>query len=220
MKQYLSQAILFVAALLVLAVPASAQITHTAKGDVDANAQKILAKASSKFNASAVSFSVTMVSKDANKKETARQTAQVLFNKGKYRVSVADMVLYSDGKTLWQYDKAAKEVLVNVASTADDDLLNPAGLLTNYAKSYRAKYIRTESDGTNVIDLTPKKARSFHKVRLLISEGGVLKKMELHNFDSSSSEYTVSNFKSAVKCADSDFVFDTSTKGVEVIDMR
>lgn len=204
----------------VLTIGLQAQITHTSSGNVDANAQKILTAAAKKMNASPVSFSVTMVSRDAAKKETARLSAQVLFNKGRYRVTSPQYVLYSDSKSVWVWNKEAGEVTIENLS-ASDDLMNPAQLLSSYSQNYKAKYIRTEENGSNVIDLTPKRNRSFYKIRLIINKAQIPTRLVIHNYDGSMGEYAVSDFKSGVKCGDSDFVFDASAhKGVEVIDMR
>lgn len=208
--------------MVLCACPLAAQITHTKNGDVDKNAQKILSSALKKIdNASAVSFKVTLVSKNAEKKETARQTVQVLYSKGKYRVSADDQMLYSNGVDAWHWTKSNKEVVVSPLPASEDDLMNPARLLANYSKNFRPKFIRVENDGTAVIDLIPIRPKSYHKIRLLIVEKtGLLKKMEMHNYDSSCGEYIISDFKNA-KASASDFVFDVAAhKDVEVIDMR
>ena len=201
---------------------ASAQITHTAKGDIDENAAKVLKKASAVFEKSNVSFTVTMVNRDSQKKETARQKADVLYSKGRYRVTAGNQTLYSDGKSVWQWDKQTNEVTVNTLAQGGDDLMNPAALLATYGKNFKTKFIRQEDDGTAVIDLTPFKQKSYYKIRMLInSKNGYIKQMELHNYDSSEGIYQISAFKAGTKCTDNDFRFDAeANKGVEVIDMR
>lgn len=208
-------------ALAIMAMPATfAQLTHTDKGAVDENANAILKKAAAKMSAP-VSFTVTVVNYDANKKETFRQKADILYSSPRYRVLAGSLEIYCDGKSIWQLNKVAKEVVITTLTTSDDDLTNPAKLMANYTKNYRAKYIREDEDGTVVIDLQPIKGHSYHKIRLFIDgKTYQLKKMEQHNFDSSRGEYIVSNFKSA-KVADADFVFDTKANpGIEEIDMR
>ncbi len=168
-----------------------------------------------------VSFSVTVVTLDADKKESFRQKVDILYNAPRYRVKAGSMEIYCDGKAVWQYNKPNKEVVVNSISEADDDITNPARLLADYSKSFRAKFIREEQDGTAIIDLQPIKAKSYHKIRMFITaKTGMLKKMEQHNFDSSRGVYTLSNFKNT-KATDSDFTFNTKANPcVEVIDMR
>lgn len=198
----------------------SAQLTHTAQGAVDQTAAAILKKASAKMSGT-VSFSVTIVTLDADKKESFRQKVDVLYNAPRYRVKANDIEIYCDGHAVWQYNQPNKEVVVTPMSDNDDDITNPARLLANYSKSYRAKYIREESDGTAIVDLQPLKAKSFHKIRLFINaKTGLLKKMEQHNFDSSRGIYTLTGFKNT-KAKDADFTFNTkSHPGVEVVDMR
>ena len=208
--------------LLFASLSPQAQITHTAKGDIDENANKVLKKAPSVFEKSAVSFSVTMINRDSQKKETARQKADVLYSKGRYRVTTGNQTLYSDGSSVWQWDKSTNEVTINTVAQGGDDLLNPAALLTTYSKNFKVKFIREEDGGVSVIDLTPYKSKSYYKIRMFInSKNGHIKQMEIHNYDSSEGIYQISAFKTSAKCNDKDFVFDASAnKGVEIIDMR
>lgn len=208
--------------LCLLSAPLSAQITHTSSGDVDKTAQQLLKKAAAVFDSKAVSFSVTMVNFDTQKKETARATAQVLYSKGRYRVTAPQQVLYSDGKAVWHWNQEVHEVVVNALTDEEDNLVNPAHLLKSYEKNFRPKYIRTEADGTAIVDLQPKKSKSYHKLRLAINEkNGHLIRMEIHNYDGSRGEYRLSAFKTGVRCSDADFVFNAAAnKGVEIIDMR
>ena len=197
-----------------------AQITHQSDRSMDATATEVLKKAAERFEHN-VSFSVTMSTYDSQHKLTAKQTAEVRYNKGKYRLILPDQELISDGTNVWHWNKTANEVAINKVSDDDIDLLNPGRLLANYEKSFRAKYIRTEDDGTAIIDLQPRSTRSYHKIRLFVDEGnGLLKRMEVHKYDSSREVYDVANFKKASNAA-SQFTFDpTKHSGVEIIDMR
>lgn len=204
--------------LMGLVAGVQAQITHTEQGAVDQKADALLKRAAAQFGN--VSFKVTASMLDAQKKETLRQTAQVLYCKGCYRVSVADQEVICDGKTVWQWNKTACEVAVTNMSTDDVDLMNPARLLKNYDKSFRAKYIRTD-EGVALVDLQPRSARSFHKIRLYMNEkSGQLQRMEVHKYDSSREVYEITEFKRASTPA-AKFTFDPSQHvGVEIIDMR
>ena len=205
---------------LLCGMPLFAQLTPTSSGAVDQTAAALLKKASAKMSGT-VSFSVTVVNLDADKKESFRQKVDILYNAPRYRVKTSGLEIYCDGRAVWQYNQPNKEVVVSPMSDTDDDITNPARLLANYSKSFRAKFIREENDGTTIVDLQPMKARSYHKIRLYInSKTGLLKKMEQHNFDSSRGVYTISNFKNT-KASDADFTFSTkSHPGVEVVDMR
>ena len=205
---------------ILLGIQLSAQITHTDKGAVDQTANTLLKKAAAKMSGT-VSFSVTVVNLDADKKETFRHKVDILYHAPRYRGKTSDLEIYCNGKAVWQLNKPNKEVVITPMTDSDDDITNPARLLSNYSKSFRAKFIREESDGTAIVDLQPMKARSYHKIRLFInSKTALLKKMEQHNFDSSRGVYTLSNFKNT-KATDADFTFNTKANpGVEVVDMR
>lgn len=212
--------VMFVAVLVLACTTAMAQITHTSKGAVDQNANALLKKAAAKMSGT-VSFTVTVVNLDSEKKETFRKKAEVLYKSPCYRVKAGSLEVYCDGKSVWEYNKKAKEVVVSNLADADDDLTNPAKLLANYSKNFKAKYIREEGDGTAIVDLQPNKSKGYHKIRVYLdSKTGLLKKLEQHNYDSSRGVYTVSNFKNT-KTADDSFTFDTKANpGVEVVDMR
>ena len=197
------------------------QITHASQGRLDENATEALQKAAAKFNQN-VSFTVTLTNLDSQKKTVGTQTAQVRYNRGKYRLTFANQEVISDGVTVWHWDKTAGEVAVNNVSSADDiNLLNTGRMLANYNNAFRAKYIRTDNDGTVVVDLAPKSSRSFHKIRLFINEeSGLLHRMEVHKYDSSREVYVISDFKRTSNAA-SQFTFDAkSHPDVEIIDMR
>lgn len=214
-------ALLMVAATIVCAPLAGrAQITHASQGRLDENATEVLKKAAARFDKN-VSFTVTMTVLDSKKAEKARQSAQVRYNKGKYRLTLPDQELISDGTTVWHWNKTAKEVTVSGMADDDIDLLNPRRLLAGYGKSFKAKYIRTDDDGTAIVDLQPRSTRSYHKIRLYIKEDdGLLRRMEVHKYDSSRENYDIIDFKRASNAA-SQFTFDAAKHtDVEVIDMR
>lgn len=198
---------------------AQAQITHSEQGTVDKTADVLLKKAAGKFGN--VSFTVTATIQDSQKRETMKQKAEVLYCKGCYRLTVADQEIICDGKAVWQWNKTAREVAVSNMSDDDMDLFNPARLLSSYGKNFRAKYIRTEDDGTAIVDLQPRSSRSFHKIRLFVDEkSGLLRRMEVHKYDSSREIYDISGFKNAGTPA-SRFTFDPKQHPeAEVIDMR
>lgn len=197
-----------------------AQITHASQGRLDENATEVLKKAAAQFDKN-VSFKVTMTVLDGKKQEKARQSAEVRYNKGKYRLVLPDQELICDGSTVWHWNKSAKEVTVNNMVDDDIDLLNPGRLLAGYGKSFKAKYIRTDDDGIAIVDLQPRSARSYHKIRLFIKEDdGLLRRMEVHKYDSGRENYDITDFKRTSNAA-SQFTFDTAKHpDVEIIDMR
>lgn len=212
--------LLLIIAICLVPLGANAQITHASQGRLDENATAALKKASDRFNQN-VSFKVTATMLDGQRKKTGSHSAEVRYSKGKYRLVTDNQELISDGVTVWHWNKQAKEVTVSTLGNDDIDLMNPGRLLANYDRSFKAKYIRTDDDGTAVIDLQPRSARSYHKIRLFIDEeSGLLKRMEVHKFDSSREVYEITDFKRTANAA-SQFTFDaTKHNDVEIIDMR
>ncbi len=197
-----------------------AQITHTAQGSVDANAQKILAKAAKLFNDGMMSFQVTMTNKDSNKKQVASHKAEVAYSGGRYKAVIGEQTILCDGKAVYTINSETKEILVNKMSERDDDLMNPGRLLANWPKNFRAKYIRTEKNGDAVVDMTPLNAASYHKIRLVIGENGRLKRLSMHNYDASEAVFEVSDYTLA-KGPSSAYTFNPADyPDMEVIDMR
>lgn len=220
MKKIAFRTALFFVGSLLTVTPASAQITHTAKGNVDDNAQTILSRAEKLFNKGVKSFSVTMVSKDAQKKQTGKYYAKILYNEGKYNANIGNQTIICDGTAVYAINTDSKEVVINAMSSSEDDLMNPGKLLVNWHKNFRAKYIRTEKNGDAIVDLTPKRSKSYYKIRLVINSIGVLRRLEMHNYDGSEADFDVANFRSASSSAD-DFTFSKSKyPGYEVVDMR
>ena len=209
---------------LVLGLPLSAftsmqaQITHASQGRLDENATTVLGKAAKRMDN--VKCTVTHTVLDSQKKQQSQHTADVRYSHGKYRLAVAGQEIICDGTTVWHWNKQANEVTVSSVSDDDMDLLNPAKLVANYSKNFRAKYIRTEDDGTAVIDLQPCSAQSYHKLRLFVIEkDGILKRIEMHKYDSSREIFDFNGHKFTFPA--SSFTFDTKAHpGVEVIDMR
>lgn len=199
---------------------ASAQITHNSQGRLDENATAALTKAIKKLGN--VSFTVKMTALDSQKKKVFEREAEVKYMGSNYQVVTSEEEICCDGKTVWFWNKKAKEVTVsNVEEDEEMNLLNPASLMAHYNKHFRAKYIRTENDGSAVIDMQPRSAQSFHKIRLFINEeSGELKSIEVHKYDSSREIYSFSKHKYG-KVNMIGFVFDPKAHpDVEVIDMR
>ena len=212
--------LLLIALGLTLGLPLRAQITHTPTGSHDEAAAKLLKKAARKLGN--VSMTVKVNMQDAVKREVGTYEAQVSRASGGYRVKMKGQEIVCDGKTVWQWNKSDNEVVIN--SLAKDDgtnPLNPGDMIANHEKYFRAKFIRTESDGTAVIDMQPNKAQSYHKIRLLIdSKNGELKQIEVHKFDSGREiyEFTNRNYGTVKET----FAFDPKKQcpKAEIIDMR
>lgn len=189
------------------------------------DAKAILQKVSTKYKSSTglkANFALTMF--DAKGTSKGTQTGDILFKGNKYKVVAGNQEMISDGKTLWTYRKADKEVMVdNVGANA----ISPAKLFAgSYEKEYNYKLAGTKTINgktANVIDLTPKTAQpGFQKVALFVDKttnailGG-----SIYEKNGSYMQYTLSNINDKAAVAESVFTFDAKKHpGVEVIDLR
>jgi outer membrane lipoprotein-sorting protein len=210
--------------------------TNYAFAQQDAKAKAILSQVSAKFRALNVvkaDFTFTLDDPQGGSKQTQNGTLLVNAKNNKFKVTLfnpanktaVDQEIISDGKTQWTYLKADKEVQVNNAGKAGDEL-NPAQLFTLYEHGY--KYVYTNDQKLNgkvcqVIDLSPEDAnKTFFKIRLLIDKV----KKQLYSatlFDKGGNKYTytINTLIPNVRVANDAFTFDKKTHpGVEVVDLR
>src|SRR5688572_18304693 len=91
---------------------AAQKSTNPTKSDPDA--KKLLDAVSAKFKTFA-SPQASFIYKVENAQGKALSTKKgsVIMKGNKFRVSMDGMDIYSDGKTVWNYDKSANEVTVN-----------------------------------------------------------------------------------------------------------
>lgn len=224
----MKKATLYIALIIFTATHAFAQ--------QDAKAKAILSQVSAKFKTYITvktDFAFTLDNPQAGGKQTQGGTLLTTPKSGKFKVTMFDpdnkteveQEIISDGKTQWTYMKKDKEVQVNNAAKADEEL-NPSRLFTLYEHGY--KYIYTGDQKLNgktcaVIDLSPEDAnKAFFKIRLFIDNV----KKQLYSatmFDKGGSKYTytLNTITPNIKIADDTFTFDKKAHpGVEVVDLR
>ena len=144
----------------------------------------------------------------------------------KYHLEVAGQEIICDTKTIWTYNKEAKEVQVSTYNPSEQSM-SPAKLLTNfYDKDYSYKYIgekKSQGKACEAIELTPKTAsQKVAKIELLVDKatnmvaGGTYWEKNGNKY-----EYSISNFKPNTEVADTYFAWDTKAHpGVETVDLR
>src|SRR5690349_1556536 len=80
----------------------------------DPQAKKILDAVSSKFKTfKAPQASFTYKVENAQGKALSTKKGSVIMKGNKYKASMDGMEIYSDGKTVWNYDKPSNEVTIN-----------------------------------------------------------------------------------------------------------
>ena len=111
-------------------VAAMAQDKNPTKNDPEA--KKILDAVSAKFKTfKTVKANFTYKVENASGKALSTKSGSILMKGTKYKVSFGGQEIFSDGKTVWNYDKAANEVTISNLD-ASAGTITPQKLFTNF----------------------------------------------------------------------------------------
>ena len=98
----------------------------------DPAAKKVLDDVSAKFKTyKTVQAAFTYKVEDANGKVMSTKTGTIWMKGTKYKVNFGGQEIFSDGKTVWNYDKSAKEVTINNVDASASGI-TPQKLFTNF----------------------------------------------------------------------------------------
>lgn len=213
MKKFLS--LLLVAATLV-AGTANAQ---------DAKAKAILDKASAKIKSmKSLKANFALTVNNAAGKATGSKKGTFLMKGEKYKVDLSGQQIICDGKSVWTYLPANKEVQITSFNPAEQTI-SPAKLFSgSYNSEYKSTYVGEKTVGgkkVDVVELVPVSAKSFKKVQLFVDKtSGMISGGNMADKKGGSYDYTISGVSSSA-ASDAEFSFDTKKNpGVEVIDLR
>ncbi len=193
----------------------------------DPAAKKILDDVSSKFKTyKTVQANFTYRVEDGNGKVMSTKTGTIWMKGTKYKVVFGGQEIYSDGKTVWNYDKSAKEVTVNNVEASGSGI-TPQKLFTNfYDKDFLYILNGEKKVGAKTIqeiEMTPTdKTKNFHKVYLQVDKGAktIYSTRVLENAGNRYT-YMVTSMKTNAAMDDAMFVFDKKKyPGVEEVDLR
>ncbi|WP_276504507.1 LolA family protein [Terrimonas pollutisoli] len=193
----------------------------------DPAAKQVLDAVSAKFKTfSSVQAGFVYKVENATGKALSNKNGTVWMKGNKYKVSFGGQDIFSDGKTVWNYDKNSNEVTINNID-ASGSTLTPQKLFTNfYDKDFLYLLNGEKKVGSKTlqeIEMTPTdKSKAFHKVYLQVDKAAktIYSTKVLEN-GGNRYTYTVSTMKTNAPIADNQFVFDKSKyPGVEVVDLR
>ncbi|MEP7375041.1 MAG: outer membrane lipoprotein carrier protein LolA [Chitinophagaceae bacterium] len=193
----------------------------------DPAAKQVLDAVSAKFKTfSSVQAGFSYKVEDAKGKTISTKTGTVWMKGNKYRVSFGGQEIFSDGNTVWNYDKSTNEVTINNVD-ASGTALTPQKLFTNfYDKDFLYLLNGEKKVGAKTlqeIEMTPTdKSKPFHKVYLQVDKTAktIYSTKVLEN-GGNRYTYTVSNMKTNGALADTQFAFDKKKyAGVEEVDLR
>ncbi|MGK2862039.1 MAG: LolA family protein [Chitinophagaceae bacterium] len=193
----------------------------------DAAAKQVLDAVSAKFKTfNSVQAGFAYKVEDAKGKPMSSKNGSVWMKGNKYKVSFGGQEIFSDGNTIWNYDKNSNEVTINNVD-ASGSALTPQKLFTNfYDKDFLYLLNGEKKIGGKTlqeIEMTPTdKSKPFHKVYLQVDKSAktIYSTRVLEN-GGNRYTYTVSNMKTNSPLADNQFTFDKNKyPGVEVVDLR
>lgn len=193
----------------------------------DAEAKKILDGVSTKFKSfSSVQAKFTYQVQNGAGSVLSTKTGTITMKGTKYKVDFGSQQIFSDGKTVWNYDKSAKEVTISNLDEASGTL-TPQKLFTNfYDKDFLYKLNgekKVNAKTMQEIEMTPTdKSKAFHKVYLLVDKTArTIYSTRLLEKGGNTYVYTVGTMKTNAPVTDAMFVFDKSKyPGVEEVDLR
>lgn len=193
----------------------------------DPEAKKVLDAVSAKFKTfTTVQAGFSYKVENAAGKALSSKSGTIIMKGTKYKISFGNQEIFCDGKTVWSYDKSAKEVTINNLDVSGNTL-TPQKLFTNfYDKDFLYVLNGEKKVGAKTmqeIEMTPTdKSKAFHKVYLQVDKSAktIYSTKVLEN-SGNRYTYTVSNMKTNQKVADNIFTFDKSKyPGVEEVDLR
>ena len=211
-----------------LALFTAVTVSTYAQTSNDPDAKKILDAVSAKFKSyKAVQATFTYNVENADGKNISSKKGSVYMKGTKYRVSFVGQEIYSDGNTVWTYDKSSNEVTITKLDKDATSTLTPQKLFTNfYDKDFLYKLNGEKKAGGKTlqeIEMTPNdKTKAFHKVYVMVDKNTkTIYSTKVLEKAGNRYTYTVTSLKGNANIPDSKFVFDKKVyPGVEEVDLR
>jgi chaperone LolA len=141
----------------------------------------------------------------------------------RYRVTLEDRVIVSDGQSVWSWSKRNAQVIVD--RFRDEPAgLTPERLLTRVPEDYRVVSTGSVTVGgreTTVLKLTPgSPGQQLKWLKLWVDEDGLLvRKMQVRDLGDNDMTYMLSDIEIDGDLPDSAFTF-TAPPGAEILDLR
>jgi outer membrane lipoprotein carrier protein len=210
---------------MMITVLAMAQTSNAGRTDPDA--KKILDAVSAKFKSfKTANANFVYKVENASGKVLSTKPGKVSMKGNKYYVSFSGQEIFSDGHTIYTYDKSANEVTIT-QQDAGAGSITPQKLFTNfYDQDFIYKLNGEKKIGKTVvqeIEMTPvDKTKPFHKVYVYVDKNTkMLNSTKVLEKNGTRYSYSVNSMKPNAPVSDAQFVFNKAKyPGVEVIDLR
>ena len=218
MKKFFSISILILFSVLTVCSQ-----TPKDMGKNDPDAKKILDAVSNKFKGfKSVQSKFTLKIENSSNKVLDNKKGTVYMKGTRYRVSLPNQEIFSDGSTVWTLDKAAKEVTISKLDPTSNTI-TPQKIFTNfYDKDFLYK-LNEDKKGIQEIELTPiDKSKPFFKVLVYVSKASLtISSTRVFEKAGNRFTYTVNGMNTTIAVADAMFIYDhTKYPGVEEVDLR
>lgn len=176
------------------------------------------------------SISADVVFNTYNKEKKAidkPQTWKIQVKGQKFRLEIPGNSIVCDGKSIWNYNKDAKEVTIKTYDP-DNEEQNISKIFTMYETGYKYKYDKEEKVGAavcHVIDLYPAvkpEKKKFHTVKLYVDKSKKqIVQMKMMMKDGGMQSYDIKSIKTNTEIPDPQFTFDTKAfKADQINDER
>lgn len=216
---------LLFAITLLCTIPAWAQKGNMGKSDPEA--KKLMEEVAKKFKSYKTVFAnFNLKVQNSSGKEVGSETGSLQIKGDSYRIISAGQQIYSDGKTIWTYDIADKEVQITNYDPKSD-VITPQKMFTDfYDSTFLYKLNEETRQGARTIEqieLTPlDKTKVFFKLLVNIDkESKDLVSTTVFEKNGNRYIYTITSLVTNKPLEDSLFVFNPANhKNVEVVDLR
>lgn len=161
---------------------------------------------------------------DSDRKYTDTLNGKILLQQSKFNVGIKGQQIICDGKNIWTYNPADKEVQVNFFEETDD-IFSPSKIFSMYKEGYMYQIKEKKTVGgktLTVIEMAPNKKLSYFKIDVTIDEA-TMQIVESKIYEKNGVRYIYKITKqtpNVTTTADS-FTFDAKKfPGVKVVDLR
>jgi chaperone LolA len=151
-------------------------------------------------------------------------SGKLIMKKGnRYRIDLEGQTIVTDGKSVWSYNKANQQVLID-KYRENPQSFSPDMVLVNIPENYTPTVIGKESlsgHDVSIVKLTPKSSKPVLKcMKVWVDrEDWLLRKVQVLELSDNLTTYTISDIRLNTNVADSQFRFDPP-EGTETIDLR
>ena len=193
---------------------------------VDPKAMALLDKSTSSFNQSSksskIDFSCIVENTQSGKKQNLK--GYLLLKGEKFKLSVAGVDTYFDGKTEYVYMPESAEVTVSEPGKEEVKKINPILIITSYKSGYKMLYIGETTDNGNAVEIAelyPEDRKSpYARISISVDKSSMKPHaIKLQGKSGVNTTITVDKY-SDMSIDDRQFAFDLTRKDIEIIDSR